>query len=297
MIKNNNRYSNSDGQALVELMLVVVLSFILGIGFYEVGALVHNISVMNKGLSSAANYASRGAPYSKIKEVMLTESKNLLGGAFLEQEVSDDFGLILEVWNPETDSKLGTYTEGNYTYRPTCSKRLPPEKKYVTPYIFWANGYEIRVGVEYDIGIYIPFLGVMSISPTLTSAKRITAQNDIDRDGMVDSREATYVDWALDKKSSLLLISDTQWRHPVHRDETATLDSKSMNNDLDGDGFSVSGDTYPFDRNNDGVQDKFDKAEATNRDNMMTMNPLVGPGIALGSNPSWKWWDGTCPPQ
>lgn len=287
--------SGEDGQALVELMFVVILSFLIGIGIYEVGALVHNLSIMNKALSSASNYASRGAPYSKIKETVVVESNNLIGGAFLEQTLGQDFGVIVEVWNPETNTKLGAYTEGPYTYRKQCSGSLPPNEEYVTPYLFWANGYEIRVGVEYKIGIYVPFIYSIVTSPTLSSSQRINAQNDLDRDGMVDYREAGYVDWAMDQKSSYLLISDTQWTHPVHRDETATLDSRGGNNDIDGDGNPVSGDTFPFDRDNDGVQDKFDKAEPSAMENRMTMNPLIGPGVLPNTN-NWKWWNGSCPP-
>lgn len=290
MVKKVN-YSEENGQALIELMFVVILSFIMGVGMYEVGALVHNLSVLNKAMDSAANYASRGAPYEKVKEVVILESNNLMGGAFLEQTIENDFGLILEVWNPETNTKLGAYTEGQYTYRSQCSTSFAPRKENVTPYLFWANGYEIRTGVEYKIGIYIPYIYTIVVSPTISSSKIISVQNDLDRDGMVDSREAGYVAWAMEQK----FPSDTQWKNPVHRDETGSLDSSSIRDDIDGDGDTVQVDPLPFDRDNDRVQDKFDKAEPAMMNNNLTMNPLVGPGVLPGTN-DWKWWKGTCPP-
>lgn len=288
--------TDEEGQALVELMLIVLVTVMVGFGIYEAGALLHNISVMNKAMNSASNYAARGATYERIQEQVSEEAENLLSGAFLAQTVTSDPGLVLEVWNPETGTKLGTHTGSGHTYRSQCPESFAPGRQGVTPYIFWAQGYELRVGVRYEIGFYVPFLAPVTIDTVVSGSTRIAAQNDLDRDGLVDSREAEYVDWAMTKKANASgMISDTQWKHPVHRDEYDTLDSNhGPTLDIDDDGVPWPNDDQLYDRDNDGTEDKFDKAEASDRDNHLTMNPLVGPGVRPDANDN-KWWAGRCP--
>lgn len=259
-------YDNSgdDGQALVELLAVIVICFILAIGIYEIGALFHNVSVVNKALSSAASYAAEGAPYPALQAVVVEEAENLLAGAFLMQRVSPR-GLILEVWNPRTGTKLGASTSGSFDYRDQCETVFGPRRKTVTPYLFWARGYTLRVGVEYEVGVYIPLLGPMTIDTVLAQSKVIQSQNDTDRDGLNDEREVEYVHWALDQDG------DTEWKHPRHRDDAGFFDTEN-NVDVDGDGADLETDTEPYDFDNDGVEDKVDQL-----DNRMRYNPLLGP--------------------
>jgi hypothetical protein len=272
-----------------------MICFILGYGIYEVGALFHNLSVMNKAVSSSANYATRGASYSKVQNQLIQESENLIGGVFLEQTITSDPGVVLEVWNPETNTKLGASTKGNHTYRPQCSESFPPHENGVTPYLFWAQGYVLKVGVNYKIGVYIPFIGLLSVDTTIADAKRIVTSNDIDRDGMVDTHEAEYVDWAMTKKAKAGVSSDTKWVNPVHRDEISRFDTaEDPSLDIDGDSIPQVNDTAPYDANNNNVEDRFDKAEKNDRNNHLTMNPLIGPGVVPNQN-SNKWWNGSCP--
>lgn len=286
---------DESGQALVELMLVVLVSMMIGFAIYEAGTLIHNVSVMNKAVNSASNFAARGASYERIQEQVSAEAENLLSGAFLAQTVSSEPGLVLEVWNPETEMKLGTSTNSEHSYRRQCAESLPPERRGVTPYLFWAQGYELHVGVRYEIGFYVPFLAPITVDIVIADSSRIATQNDLDRDGLVDSREVEYVQWALSEKADAAgMASDTQWTHPVHRDETAVLDSSGPDVDIDGDGDTMGVDPQPYDHDNDNLEDKFDKAEPTDRDNRLTMNPLMGPGVQPDSSDD-KWWGGGCP--
>jgi len=283
------------GQALVELLLAIIVCSILAVGIYETGALFHNVSIMNQAISSATHYAAQGADVQTIEEAVVDEAENLFSGAFLRQNIASDTGLVIKVKNPETDQQLGEDDDGGHTFRPQCTESLPPEEPRVSPYLFWAQGYEIQLGIRYRIGIYIPFLQALSVDMVLSDSKRITAQNDLDRDGLVDDREAEYVDWAMEEKANVTgLLSDTTWTHPVHRDETATLDTSGDDIDIDGDGDTLAADTQPYDRDNDGIEDQYDKAERSDRVNLLTMNPLVGPGVRPNLNDD-KWMGGDCP--
>lgn len=260
----NATVTEDDGQALVELLFVIIICFILAVGIYEIGALFHNVTVVNKALSSAAGYAAEGARYPRIQQVMVEETENLLSGAFLAQRVSPK-GLILEIWNPRTNTKLGASSAGSATYRDQCEEKLIPRRETVTPYLFWARGYSIRVGIEYGIGVYVPFLGPITVDTVLAQSKVVQNQNDTDRDGLSDEWEAEYVDWALDEDG------DTEWGHPKHRDGVGFLDSDN-NVDVDGDGVEENADPEPYDFNDNQVEDKFDKSN-----NLLEYNPLMGP--------------------
>ncbi len=250
------------GQAIVELMLVVLLCLMIGIGIYETGAFLHNISVINQAVNNAAIYASWGAPISKIKATLVRETDNLLAGAFLAQKVSKQ-GVIVEVRNPKTDQMIAPLPGMAFPF--ADHTELSPGKKNVAEYIFWAQRYEIRVGIVYRIGIYIPFLGPITATNPIVGSHTIQAPNDMDRDGLADSREAEYVLYYLDQ------TSDTPWVHPMHRDGTGQLDTAG-NADPDGDGTSLGNDNFPYDFDNDGVEDKFDHG-----DNRLNQNPVVGP--------------------
>lgn len=250
-----------DGQALVELMFVVIFCFILGVGIFETGALVNNLSIMNTAMETAANHAAAGAPYERIQEVAVRESVNLMSGPFLAQTVSED-GIIVEVWHPERNHKLGADDQNGTGYRPHCNDWLLPRRASVSPYIFWSQGYEIRVGINYKIGFYLPFLGTVDLDMLISESKTIDAENDLDRDGLNDHYEVEYVQWAMRQDGA------GNWVHPVHRDGTGNFTTSAA--DFDGDG--VSNDDLPFDFDNDGTEDKLDKG-----DNQLQYNPLMGP--------------------
>lgn len=253
-----------DGQALVELLAVIVICFMLAVGIYEAGAVFHNVAVVNKALSSAAGYAAQGAPYPVIQNFVVEEAENLLSGAFLTQRVSPK-GLILEVWNPRTNTKLGAHSTSGMTYRDQCELVFPPGRDTVTPYLFWTQGFTVRVGIEYQVGIYLPFLGPITLDTVLAQTKVIQTHNDSDRDGLADEREAEYVQWGL------LQDGDTTWKHPRHRDQVEFYDSDN-NVDVDGDGVDLEPDPEPYDFDNNGIEDRFDKS-----DNLLRYNPLIGP--------------------
>jgi len=253
---SSRRCEGEAGQALVEMLIIMLVCIMMGVGIYEAGAFFHNVSVINAAVETGATYASRGAPYGRIQRAVERETLNLLSGAFLSQFIPER-GIIVEIWNPRTNEVLAPTTE---------SDRFPPKREFVAEYLFWAQGYEARVGVNYRIGIYIPFLRAIVVEQTIASTRTIQVTNDLDRDGMVDSREASYLDWrrAVDGLSA--------WQHPMHRDHGDTLDTDA-DVDIDGDGFMTDSDTYPYDFDNDGMEDKFD---AGNND--LSYNPVVGPG-------------------
>lgn len=244
------------GQALVEMLVIMLISIMIGVGIYEAGAFFHNISVMNAAVETGATYASRGAPFDAIQRGIEEETINLLSGAFLSQYIPEK-GVVIEVWNPTTGNKIAPTAQ---------SQELPPGRQHVAEYMFWAQGYEARVGVIYRIGIYLPFLREIVVEQTIVSTRTIQASNDVDRDGMVDSQEASYVGWR--RSMDGLPV----WKHPLHRDQSDTLDTE-QDVDIDGDGLSGTSDTFPYDFNNNGTEDKFDEEQ-----NDLQYNPVVGPG-------------------
>jgi Flp pilus assembly protein TadG len=269
----NRTVSNEDGQALVELAFVLVFTLMVGYGFYEVGALIHNLSVMQKSIDTVADYATKGASIEKLREEMIESSENLLSTAFIQQDIGEK-GIIIEIWNPHTGQKLGAYSENGLNYREQCSQTLAPRSRHVTPYIFWARGYEFRLGVRYTVGIFIPFLGNLITVRTMSSTRTMRSQNDLDRDGLVDSREANYVNWRMNQPGG----PGDDWTHPRHRDSNPNYDSDA-GVDIDGDGNSISSDTAPYDYNNNGTGDMFEPASASAgvMTNLLYYNPLVGP--------------------
>lgn len=259
MYKKNRSES---GQALIELIFVILFCFILGVGIFESGVLINNVSIMNTAMDITAKYAASGASYERLQDVINRESNNILTGATLIQEVSDQ-GLVVQVRNPKENVPLGSFQGGGLSVHSQCKNIFTPRENTITPYMFWAEGYEIRVGVEYGIGFEIPFLGPITVDTTVWGSQLIDAENDLDRDGMRDQFEPEYVQWAMAADGA------GSWRHPVHRDGTGELIS-DPGADMDGDG--VADDKSPYDYDNDGTEDKFDKG-----DNLMEYNPLMGP--------------------
>lgn len=243
------------GQAIVEMVVIVIFTLMIGIGIYETGVFLHNVSVLNAAVDHAATYASRGAPVQKIEAALIREAENLLIGAFSAQKF-DTGGIIIEVWNPRTGNKIAPTKH---------SEKFIPGRSRVAEYMFWAEGYEIRVGLNYRAGIYIPFAGPVTTPFTvITSARVIQAVNDIDRDGMADQYEPEYVAHAL------TLAGDTDWQNPVHRDGIGKLDGSDV--DIDGDGTIASTDGLPYNFTNGGFEDKFSPGN-----NKLNYNPVIGP--------------------
>lgn len=251
----NPTLRSESGQALVELLFVILFCFILGVGIFEAGVLINNLSIMNTAMDTTAKYAAAGAPYDKLQDVVLRESTNLLSGASLVQDISDE-GLVVTIWHPEKGVLLGSG-------RSQCKTIFIPNHKSATPYLFWAEGYEIRVGAQYAVGFKLPFLGPITVDTVVWGSQLVDAENDLDRDGLRDQYETEYVQWAMAEENA------GAWLHPVHRDGTGAF-TTNPSTDVDGDG--VSNDDLPYDFDNDGVEDKLD-----NGDNLLSYNPLVGP--------------------
>lgn len=253
--------AGQDGQALIELMLIVVLCIIIGFGIYEGGILFHNISVMNRGISRAASYAAHGASMEHINRSVTHEAKNLMGSAWIAQR-ADTEGIKVQIVNTENDTLIG----------PTqYSDLFEPGKQLVTSYLFWAQGYEVRVSLGYRIAWNLPYIRTFYVPLRITGSQAILAPNDIDRDGLVDHREQAYVEYALaEDYPTGYSNGDTVWIHPVHRDGYDTLDT-DPDADVDGDSLTTN-DTFPYDFDNDAVEDKYDPG-----DNQMEYNPRLGP--------------------
>jgi hypothetical protein len=111
-------------------------------------------------------------------------------------------------------------------------------------------------------------MGPLTVDGLVWGSQRISAENDLDRDGLRDQYEVEYVQWAMAEEGA------GRWKHPVHRDETGDFTSDP---DADHDGDGVSGDSLPYDYDNDSLEDKMDV-----EDNLLDYNPLVGP---LGWHP------------
>lgn len=222
--------SSEEGQAFVELMAVIMICTIMGFGIYEAGVLFHNVNVMNNVMELGASHAARGAPWPEVQQVIYDEGTNLMDGAFLEYKLPDAPGntsnIIVEIWNPRTDEPLVT------EYTPNASK-FEPRRERIVPYMFWAQGYEIRVGTHLEIGIYVPFIRAFTLSTEIVGSRTIQASNDSDRDGMFDQYESEYGDWYAEEGFGLHDDGD-RWKHPVHRDGYGVVDSDSTAN-VDGD--------------------------------------------------------------
>jgi len=257
------------GQALVELLLVILISLMIGIAIYETGALLHNLSVLDEAAHTAVVYASHGADYDTLRDAVNREAVNLMAGGFLEQTVPRG-GLIVEVWNPHYDRVLG---HGGSPSRSQCHEAFSPGRSNVAPYMFWARGYEIRVGLIYRIGFYIPFLKPITTQTVISESAIIQASNDLDRDGMNDHWEVAYVEGAMRAP----VTSDTPWKHPQHRDGADTYYDVSRGVDIDGDGMPIADDDRPYDRDNNNVEDQFERDPGDGSVNKMEFSPLMGP--------------------
>jgi len=145
------------GQALVELMVVILISLMVGIGIYEAGAFFHNVSVINRAVETGASYASYGADFETVRDVIHRETLNLISGAFLSQFIPEQ-GVIVEVWNPISGNKLAPSSHAD---------EFPPNRRTVAEYMFRAQGYEIRVGVIYRIGITVPLVRNIVVEQTI----------------------------------------------------------------------------------------------------------------------------------
>lgn len=257
------------GQALIELMLVILISLMIGIAIYETGALLHNLSVLDEAAHTAVVYASHGADYDTLRGAVSREAVNLMAGGFLEQTVPRG-GLIVEVWNPHTNTVLG---QGPNFDRSQCHGQFPPRRSNVAPYLFWARGYEVRVGLIYRIGFFVPFLQPITTETVVSESAIIQASNDLDRDGMNDHLEAAYVEWVMFDETA---GGDTQWIHPVHRDGLDTHDVDT-GVDIDGDGTSIRFDPKPYDFDDNNVEDQYEQDDGNQTKNRMRFSPLMGP--------------------
>lgn len=262
------------GQALIELMLVILISLMIGIAIYETGALLHNLSVLDEAAHTAAVYASHGSDYNTLRDAVSKEAVNLMAGGFLEQTVPRG-GLIVEVWNPHTNTVLG---QGPHFDRSQCHGQFPPRRSNVAPYLFWARGYEVRVGLIYRIGFFVPFLQPITTETVVSESAIIQASNDIDRDGMNDFWEAVYVEGAMfdENLTDAAPGADTQWRHPVHRDGYDTYDVDT-GVDIDGNDTPIRFDPKPYDFDKNNVEDQYEQDDGTQTKNRMRFSPLMGP--------------------
>jgi len=260
------RRGECSGQALVELLLVVVVALMFAFGIFELGVYVHNLAVLSRTADNAAHYASYAAPLPRLEEVFSRERANLLPTAFSYQDYDPD-EITVEIYNPHENRRLAPLETDEF---PFDEPRLAPGKENVAPYLFWTQGYRIVVSVDYAVGIKIPFLPPLTFNQRVRGSQIIQVSNDIDRDGLVDSWEAGYVLYYLNEIYEGGGV-DREWVHPSHRDYTGQLDTVG-DPDIDGDGLAKSEDEYPYDYTNDGIEDKFDVGN-----NRLYQNPAVGP--------------------
>lgn len=257
MTRSDTKRDSEEGQALVELLVIMLICLMMGIGIYEAGAFFHNVAVLNRAVETGATMASHGAPFTEVENAIVQESKNLLAGAFLSQTIPEN-GVMIEVWNPISGNQIAPTQQAT---------EFHPGKPNVAEAMFRAQGYEVRVGVMYRIGILIPFLPPIVVDQTIVGTRTIQSPNDTDRDGMVDSQEAGLLQWC----------TGDSWSHPVHRDLQDTMDT-DPGADIDGDGLSGGGDSMPYDFNNNATEDRFDEDNRQGpSENDLQLNPVVGP--------------------
>ncbi|MFB6354998.1 MAG: TadE/TadG family type IV pilus assembly protein [bacterium] len=231
-IMNRIQAGSESGQAMIELLGIMFICIMIGVGIYEAGSFFHNVSVMNHAMENAATYAAQGAPMDEIKEMVEREGANLMAGALLQQTIlmedtdSDTASsIIVEIVNPRTNKTLTHgYRDYEDIHGPFDGEDYSPNRENIAPYVFWAQGYEVRVGVYYRIGIYVPFVKSFVVEQPIVGSRIIQASNDVDRDGLVDSQEIELFGEEMDQDGQA-------WDHPKHRND----DSPSEHDVLDSD--------------------------------------------------------------
>jgi len=186
------------GQALIEIIFVVLLFMFIGMMVYETGILYYNVNMVSNSLKQAVWLASLGATDEEIINVITAVDEHLLKSVFMEHQVSD---FALEVWakTPGGEYDIAPLVSDDQfspgTYNASTRRRAA--------YIWRAQGLNVRLSLNYKIGYVSPYFGatpVILVTMPLSASQAVMVRNDEDHDGLVDlyepelflPREGTY---------------------------------------------------------------------------------------------------------
>jgi hypothetical protein len=244
------------GQAMVELAFMIIILVALVLAIFELTVMYYNNSVLTNAVHQATWAAANGAQDDIIREVLVGKMQELLITGYVQHGIRING---IEVHNREcVDYSIVAPYPRDYEY-------FTPRATEDAAYMYRAEGYHIRLSLDYTIGFSIPFIGhAQTLSVPIVQEARITTRNDLDRDGLVDTYEQEYYCGLYDHALYALNTSVT-WVPYSHVDH-GVVDMTGLDDDGDGwnddvDSATVAGEWWmyaKYDRNNDGQEDKFD---------------------------------------
>lgn len=287
--------SGEKGQAIVELLAVVVIFAFVGLAVLETGMLYHNMNVLSNGLKEATWAASYGAHNDKISMIMNDAAEDIVLGAFMMHR-SDTFQV--SVWQPGNDT--GTVETAIDPLSPTepvkfTGHMLVNGRASRAANLYRAEGYSIRLGVTYTVSFFVPLFGsapLFSARIPLTVSEPIHATNDEDRDGLVDLYEPELLLGAAGLLSYAPLshldngASDTPLASDLDIDGDGRLDIDedtpvAYGQGISGDRATISNWQYDFDNDNENStlvsrEDKYEKASTSTDTQSRLRHPVIG---------------------
>ena len=253
------------GQAMVELAFMIVLLVSLVLGIFEFTVMYYNTSVATNAIHQASWAAANGAEDRVINNILFTKLKEALVTAYIVHHFTDPTIKVYNRFNRDYPD-VAPYSNDHLYFTPHDPGRAG--------YVFRAEGYHVNVAMDYRVGFSFPFLGyIQTMTIPIVEETRILAHNDLDRDGMVDCYEQEFYHgiWGRGVLADTTIAADSMhlaWRPYAHTD--GWRDDISGTN-ADGDawydpydttvyegGVRVWSITARYDRNDDGIEDKYD---------------------------------------
>ncbi|RMH58501.1 MAG: pilus assembly protein [Candidatus Hydrogenedentota bacterium] len=251
------RSLSESGQALIELYFAIILFFFVSIALFEIAVVYHNVNTVNNALKQGAWVASMGGTDEDIAAAISDADTQVIHSSFFDHYVTN-FAITVWTMTPTGEVQIAPQAI-------THDGGLSPGRPDRAAYVYRAQGNNIRLGVDYTAGFVSPFFGaepVFKIDVPLVASQAIIAENDDDRDGLVDLYEPELfigmADWP-----------DTQWM-PIDHMDSGVSDKASAN--IDGDTYAdaVEQGFALYDYDNDGWIDRNDP-----NDNLLK-HPVIG---------------------
>lgn len=287
------RRGREGGQALIELLAVVVIFSFLGIATLEAAVLYRNLNVVSNGLKEATWAAAYGAHDREINRILDDMALNLLGGAFLAYTAES---FVIEVHQPAGDTVRSENYIAPFDDLTRDEVFSGGKRNQRAAYLYRAEGMSVRLGLLFEIGYFVPFFGtnqMISVRLPLAVAQPVAVRNDEDRDGLVDLYEPELFVAALGLPWSPLSHIDFNDSEAADPQDTAGENPVSDTparvwSNIDGDTLYDINDppgaqgalvifAFNYDWNNDGIEDRYEAPAANAADTRTMINhPVIG---------------------
>lgn len=240
------------GQALIELAFMIVILITIVLAIFEITVIYYNNLVVTNAIHQATWAAANGAQDTEIKTTIYNKLKEMLVTGYMLHDFSEP---RIRVYNRENPDYPDVAPGPDWT----CDELVySPQKAGSAAYAFRTEGYQIQVTMDYRIGVSLPFISYSNVVEfPIIEEERIMAQNDLDRDGLVDAYEQEWYG----------AVYSATWIPLSHGDDGQS-DITAGDSDADGDGIvddqdstKTSGEWWmyaKYDRDNDGLEDKYD---------------------------------------